>query len=81
MVLFDKHTDTPAVTNVLRTQLLRGLGDPSESIRHTVVEFWYGKNRLPLNTFQRLGEIVRYEVVTIFAMIYFRFMHVTLPLD
>ncbi|KAF8937820.1 hypothetical protein BGZ58_002088 [Dissophora ornata] len=59
MVLFDKHADTPAVANVLRTQLLRGLGDPSESIRHTVVEFWYGKNRIPLNTFQRLGEIVR----------------------
>ncbi|KAF9360792.1 hypothetical protein BGX26_007743 [Mortierella sp. AD094] len=59
MVLFDKHSDTPAVSNVLRTQLLRGLGDPSESIRHTVVEFWYGKNRLPTNTFQRLGDIVR----------------------
>ncbi|KAI1315202.1 hypothetical protein EDD11_001140 [Mortierella claussenii] len=59
MVLFDKQTDTPAVSSVLRTQLLRGLGDPSESIRHTVVEFWYGKNRLPSSTFERLGEIVR----------------------
>ncbi|KAF9401271.1 hypothetical protein BGX21_002182 [Mortierella sp. AD011] len=59
MVLFDKHAGTPSVSNILRTQLLRGLGDPSESIRHTVVEFWYGKNRLPTNTFQRLGDIVR----------------------
>ncbi|KAF9116341.1 hypothetical protein BGX27_003334 [Mortierella sp. AM989] len=59
MVLFDRRIDVPAVSNVLRTQLLRGLGDPSESIRHTVVEFWYGKGRLPTNTFLRLGEIVR----------------------
>ncbi|KAF9205542.1 hypothetical protein BGZ49_003876 [Haplosporangium sp. Z 27] len=59
MVLFDRFIDTPAISKVLRTQLLRGLGDSSESIRHTVVDFWYGKNRLPINTFQRLGDIVR----------------------
>ncbi|KAG0205959.1 hypothetical protein BGX33_007637 [Mortierella sp. NVP41] len=59
MVLFDKHADSPNVSKAVRTQLLRGLGDPSESIRHTVVEFWYGKNRLPTNTFQRLEQIVR----------------------
>ncbi|KAG0303333.1 hypothetical protein BGZ98_006787, partial [Dissophora globulifera] len=59
MVLFDKHSTTPALANALRTQLLRGLGDSSESIRHTVIEFWYDKNRLPTNTFQRLREIVR----------------------
>ncbi|KAF9439193.1 hypothetical protein BGZ76_009365 [Entomortierella beljakovae] len=59
MVLFDRHADTLEISNILRTQLLRGLGDQSESIRHTVVEFWYGKNRLPLDTFQRLAEIVR----------------------
>ncbi|KAF9918927.1 hypothetical protein BX616_004199 [Lobosporangium transversale] len=59
MTLFDKHSTTPEVANVLRTQLLRGLGDTNESIRHTVVEFWYSKDRLPSNTFERLGEIIR----------------------
>ncbi|KAG0293742.1 hypothetical protein BGZ96_002384 [Linnemannia gamsii] len=59
MVLFEKFASVPHVSKVLRTQLLRGLGDPSESIRHTVVEFWYGKNRLPSNTFQRLDQIVK----------------------
>ncbi|KAF9135211.1 hypothetical protein BGW39_004143 [Mortierella sp. 14UC] len=59
MMLFDKSTNTSHVSKALRTQLLRGLGDASESIRHTVVEFWYDKNRLPSNTFQRLDQIVR----------------------
>ncbi|KAF9155537.1 hypothetical protein BG015_009513 [Linnemannia schmuckeri] len=59
MVLFEKCASVPHVSKALRTQLLRGLGDPSESIRHTVVEFWYGKNRLPTNTFQRLDQIVK----------------------
>jgi DNA-dependent protein kinase catalytic subunit len=59
MVLFEKFASAPHVSKVLRTQLLRGLGDPSESIRHTVAEFWYGKNRLPSNTFQRLDQIVK----------------------
>ncbi|KAF9965129.1 hypothetical protein BGZ70_005357 [Mortierella alpina] len=58
MVLFDKHADTPMVSGVLRTQLLCGLGDSSESIRHTIVEFWYDKNRLPADTFLRLQELV-----------------------
>ncbi|KAF9955057.1 hypothetical protein BGZ72_004086 [Mortierella alpina] len=58
MVLFDKQVDTPMVASVLRTQLLCGLGDPSESIRHTIVEFWYDKNRLPADTFLRLQELV-----------------------
>lgn len=58
MVLFDKQADTPMVAGVLRTQLLRGLGDTSESIRHTIVEFWYDKNRLPADTFLRLQELV-----------------------
>ncbi|KAG0369575.1 hypothetical protein BGZ54_009551 [Gamsiella multidivaricata] len=70
MVLFDKHVGTPTVANVLRTQLLRGLGDPSESIRHTVVEFWYGKNRLPANVFQRLGEIVNIRLTITFRNMY-----------
>jgi DNA-dependent protein kinase catalytic subunit len=61
MVLYDKHANSNDVAIELRSQLLRGLGDPSESIRHTVVEFWYGKNRLPNDTFLRLGEIVRYD--------------------
>ncbi|KAG0234361.1 hypothetical protein BGX31_004586 [Mortierella sp. GBA43] len=59
MVLFEKFSDTPTIASVLRTQLLCGLGDPNESIRRTVVEFWYGKNRVPANTFQRLSVIVR----------------------
>ncbi|GJJ77035.1 DNA-dependent protein kinase catalytic subunit [Entomortierella parvispora] len=59
MVLYDKQAQLKEVVDELRPQLLRGLGDPSESIRHTVVEFWYGKNRLPNDTFLRLGEIVR----------------------
>ncbi|KAF9909938.1 hypothetical protein EC991_007741 [Linnemannia zychae] len=59
MMLFDKSSNTPHVLKALRTQLLRGLGDSSESIRHTVVGFWYDKNRLPTNTFQRLDKIVR----------------------
>ncbi|KAF9937669.1 hypothetical protein BGZ67_001000 [Mortierella alpina] len=58
MVLFDKQADTPMVAGVLRTQLLCGLGDSSESIRHTIVEFWYDKNRLPADTFLRLQELV-----------------------
>ncbi len=58
MVLFDKQADTPMVAGVLRTQLLCGLGDASESIRHTIVEFWYDKNRLPADTFLRLQELV-----------------------
>ncbi|KAG0050163.1 hypothetical protein BGZ83_005055 [Gryganskiella cystojenkinii] len=59
MVLFEKHPDSNDIAGELRTQLLRGLGDTSESIRHTVVEFWYGNNRLPNDTFLRLGEIVK----------------------
>ncbi|KAG0254733.1 hypothetical protein BG011_005543 [Mortierella polycephala] len=59
MVFFEKHSSTPGIANVLRTQLLRGLGDASESIRHTVITFWYDKNRLPTDTYQRLVEIVR----------------------
>ncbi|KAF9184663.1 hypothetical protein BGZ51_003206 [Haplosporangium sp. Z 767] len=59
MMFFDKHSSTPAIASVLRTQLLRGLGDASESIRHTVITFWYDKNRLPTDTYQRLVEIVR----------------------
>ncbi|KAF9585083.1 hypothetical protein BGW38_003973, partial [Lunasporangiospora selenospora] len=54
-----KFKDTPTVGKTLRTQLLRGLGDTSESIRHTVVEFWYDNSRLPQGTFQRLAEIVK----------------------
>jgi len=61
MMLYDKNAQVKEVVDELRPQLLRGLGDPSESIRHTVVEFWYGKNRLPNDTFLRLGEIVRYS--------------------
>lgn len=61
MVLFEKNAQVKEVVDELRPQLLRGLGDPSESIRHTVVEFWYGKNRLPNDTFLRLREIVRYS--------------------
>ena len=59
MVLFEKHAVVDDIAGELRTQLLRGLGDMSESIRHTVVEFWYGNNRLPNDTFLRLGEIVK----------------------
>ena len=67
MVLFDKHAGTPMVSGVLRTQLLCGLGDSSESIRHTIVEFWYDKNRLPADTFLRLQELVGYDLMLVSA--------------
>ncbi|KAF9419367.1 hypothetical protein BGZ94_009435, partial [Podila epigama] len=59
IVFYEKQNGETPLTAALRTQLLRGLGDSSESIRRTVVEFWYGKNRLPLSTFPRLEAIVR----------------------
>ncbi|KAF9390467.1 hypothetical protein CPB97_009177 [Podila verticillata] len=58
MVLFEKFANGALVGDAIRTQLLRGLGDSSESIRRTVVEFWYGGKRLPLSILDRLKAIM-----------------------
>ncbi|KAF8935223.1 hypothetical protein BGZ52_000691 [Haplosporangium bisporale] len=58
MVLFEKLANSALVGDAIRTQLLRGLGDSSESIRRTVVEFWYGGKRLPLSILDRLKAIM-----------------------
>ncbi|KAG0357941.1 hypothetical protein BG005_002930 [Podila minutissima] len=58
MVLFEKFASSTLVGDTIRTQLLRGLGDSSESIRRTVVEFWYGGKRLPLSILDRLRAIM-----------------------
>ncbi|KAG0339299.1 hypothetical protein BG004_006877 [Podila humilis] len=59
MVFFEKFATSKVIGPSLQTQLLRGLGDTSESIRRTVVEFWYGGQRLPLSILDRLKTIVQ----------------------
>ncbi|KAG0227795.1 hypothetical protein BGW42_002714 [Actinomortierella wolfii] len=58
MVLYTRHKANKNIAEPIRTQLLRGLADSSESIRRTVLEFWYGQNQLSTDTFSKLQVIL-----------------------
>ncbi|KAF9970692.1 hypothetical protein BGZ73_006560 [Actinomortierella ambigua] len=58
MVLYNRHKANKNIADPIRTQLLRGLADPSESIRRTALEFWYGQNHLSTDTFSKLRDIL-----------------------
>ncbi|KAG0257869.1 hypothetical protein DFQ27_004903 [Actinomortierella ambigua] len=58
MVLYNRHKANKNIADPIRTQLLRGLADPSESIRRTALEFWYGQNHLSTDTFSKFRDIL-----------------------